>query len=430
MTQILLRDRIIGDFATGAVAPAMEGLCRLRPANDAAPIEWSLVTTFEDFEALEDDWNTLHRETARKAHVFQSFNWCWHWCRHYLGDGTTGPSLAIVTGRIDARLVLVMPLVTRRKSGLVELTWLSEPVSQYGDVLAAPVAASLEALEAAWRLAVTRTGADVANLRRVRDDAVAAPLLTHLGADVTAAEDAPFLELTEDQSFKGWETRRRPRAIKNRRRQQRRLAEQGEIKFLALSGGEEAATLAAHAVRLKRESLADKGAISLALGDARFERFFADAAHGCGRPAGVTVMALTSLDEPAALKILLETDDAAFLHVAVFEPRFEKCGVGALLLEHVVERTILAGRRELDLLPPRHDYKLDFADGIVVVRDYAVALSTKGRIYTRGFLKLRRQIKRTIEALPKPLRQLIGRLASSSSASQPSAAQSKDHSAA
>src|SRR5690606_31612526 len=146
------------------------------------------------------------------------------------------------------------------------------PVSQYGDVLATDEAARIETLEAAWTFAVSQTGADVANLRRVRDDAIAASLLARLGAGIMATEDAPFLDLSNDRSFKGWETRRQPRAIKNRRRQARRLADRGDVQFLALSGGEEAAALSEHAVRLKRDSLAAKGAISPALADARFER--------------------------------------------------------------------------------------------------------------------------------------------------------------
>jgi CelD/BcsL family acetyltransferase involved in cellulose biosynthesis len=292
------------------------------------------------------------------------------------------------------------------------------------------VAAGVEHLEAAWRFAVTQTGADVANLRRVRDDAIAARLFDRLAAEMTAAEEAPFLELSGDRCFKGWENRRKPRAIKNRRRQERRLAEQGEIRFLALTGTEEASALAAHAVRLKRDTLADKGGISLTLADPRFERFFADVVHGCGRPAGATVLALTSHGTPAALKILIETNDAAFLHVAVFEPRFEKCGVGALLLEHVIGRTIEGGRRKFDLLPPRHNYKLDFADGSIFVRDYAVALSAKGWVYTRGVLRLRSRIKHAIAKMPKPVRRLIGRLAGSAAANRSSGATTGHHSAA
>jgi len=412
MTQLLLREYATGGTSgqTGLVGNrhvARRGLAAL----PRAAIELAMVTSLDDFMAIEADWTALHAEVGRTAHVFQSFNWCWHWCRHYLDDQAGGPRLAIVTGRAAGRLVLLMPLVVQRSAGLRELTWLGAPVSQYGDLIVAPQAADPDTLEAAWRLAVAETRADVANLRRVRADAMASPLMERIGATVTATEEAPYLDVARDTSFANWEDRRQPKARKNRRRQARRLAETGETTFLSESGSHEAGLLAGHAVRLKRETLGTKGAISTALADARFEAFFTDAAQGLGRPAGVSVLAMTCAGAPVAIKIVLENKGAAFLHVAVFEPQFEKCGPGALLLEHLVDRTIRAGRHTLDLLPPRHEYKMDFGDGVVTVTDYAKALSTAGWLYMQGYLRLRRRLKATVEALPLPMRQVIARLA-------------------
>jgi CelD/BcsL family acetyltransferase involved in cellulose biosynthesis len=412
MTHLLLRERLSGGIFDHGSADAMRPA---RPGGGVAPsgmpVELAMVTSLDGLMALEADWTALHAEVGQTAHVFQSFNWCWHWCRHYLSDTAAGPRLAIVTGRVAGRLALVFPLVVQRSAGLLELTWLGAPVSQYGDLIAAPDAADLDTLLAAWDLAVAQTGADVANLRRVRADAMVAPLLERIGAVVTATEDAPYLDLARDTSFAGWEERRQPKARKNRRRQERRLAEMGETAFIGEAGNVEAGVLAGHAVRLKRETLGNKGAISTALSDQRFEAFFTDVAHGLGRPAGVTVLAITCAGLPAAIKIVLESKGAAFLHVAVFEPRFERCAPGALLLEHLIDRTLRSRRHTLDLLPPRHEYKMDFGDGVVRVRDYAKALSTTGWLYTQGYLRLRRRLKSIVEALPHPVRKLIARLA-------------------
>lgn len=377
------------------------------PSAEVDGLTLELIEGFEGFARLESDWNGLIDTAGRPEHVFQGFNWCWHWCRHYLGDGRQGPTLAIVTGRSNGRLVLLMPLVIERHAGLRELSWLGAPVSQYGDVVAAPEAQESDTLVAAWRWAVTATRADVANLRRVRSDAVAAPLLVAVGATITATEEAPYLSIGTDNDFNGWEERRQPRARKNRRRQARRLAELGPVAFEHHAGNQTTADLAAQAVALKRDALDAKAAIALALADDRFQAFFADAAAGLGRPAGVTVMTLTSNGMPAALKILVENAHVCCLHVAVFDPGFEKCGAGALLLEQVIDRTIREGRQTLDLLPPRHEYKLDFADGVVQVHDYALAVSTAGWFYARGYLGLRRRAKSAIEALPAPVRKLL-----------------------
>lgn len=414
MTQLLLREHASGvEFerrpAGGHGAPAE--IVRVAPEAEVQ-VTLASITDVAGLEAIEAEWNELFEASARPTHVFQSFNWCWHWCRHYLGSGSSGPNLAVVTGRLGGRLVLVMPLVAQRTAGLTELVWLGEPVSQYGDVLAAPEALSPDTLEAAFRLAVRTCRADVANLRRVRADAVVAPLLAGLGAAITATEEAPFLDLAADHSFDGWEQRRQPRAKKNRRRQARRLAELGEVTFSSLKESAQAVGFARQAVALKRQTLGAKGAISTALADPRFAAFFADAAAGAeGRPAGVVVKTLEVAGKPAAIKVLIDCKRSRFLHIAVYDPAYEKCGAGAVLFENVVRRTIEQDCVTLDLLPPRHEYKMDFADGVVLVHDHALALSAWGSLYTQGYLRTRRKLKAVVEALPLPVRRVLARLA-------------------
>lgn len=408
MTQLALRS----SFAT--LAPARETSNRGRELAHAIKndheLDFAVVDTLSAFDALEADWSALYARAADPQQIFQAYDWCWHWCRHFLG-GPGRTTLAIVTGRRNGRLVLVMPLVTQRKAGLVELGWLGEPVSQYGDVLADRDYRTVSQLEAAWRHAVAHARADVANLRRVRDDAVAAPLLARIKAPITSVEEAPYLSLSADPSFAAWETRRQPKGIKNRRRQARRLADLGPLVFESHSGSEQAAALAARAVAIKRAQLDAKGAVALSIGDPRFEAFFIAVASSRERPAGLHAVTLTSNGTPAAIKLILKSASSAFLHVVAFQPGFEKCAPGAQLLDHTVAETIEAGRATLDLLPPRHEYKIDYADGVMLVRDHAIALSLAGRVYASGYLAVRRRIKARIEALPPPVRRLIARLA-------------------
>jgi CelD/BcsL family acetyltransferase involved in cellulose biosynthesis len=245
----------------------------------------------------------------------------------------------------------------------------------------------------------------------VRADAVVAPLLAHLGSVVTSVEEAPYLDLSGDTGFSAWEIRRKPKAQKNRRRQARRLADMGEVTYASHTATPEAGRLASRAIRLKRATLADKGDISPALSDERFEAFFREAASDCDRPAGLTIATISSAGEPIALKILVTSDQAYFLHVAVFDAGFEKCAPGALLLEHTIGETIRTGRRTLDLLPPRHGYKMDFADGIILVQCHGLALTAAGWLYTQGYLRLRRHLKGAVEALPAPIRRALMKLA-------------------
>lgn len=376
-----------------------------------AGFELALVTDTPTLSALAPEWDGLVARTGRPEQVFQGFNWCWHWCRTYLdGDGSTGAlRLAIVTGRIAGRLVLVMPLVVHRKAGLKQLVWLGEPVSQYGDVIAAPEARNAECLDQAWRFCIAATHADNANLRKVREDATVAPLLKSLGTRITATEEAPYLDLRRAPDFASYMTAHPSKGrVKNRRRQMRRLQERGTVAFDCHCGSVEAAQLASYAILLKRVWLKTQAKVSPALADKRFEAFFHDVCGPGSHPVDCKVLAIRSGNEIAAQQIVLDNAGTRFLHVAVYAGKFEKAGAGALLLEHVIEACYAQRIARLDLLPPRHEYKMDFADGLVAVHDHALALTGAGSLYTKTYLGLRRRLKAGVEAMPAPLRKAIG----------------------
>lgn len=405
MVDLLLRQSPL-DLAEACIASPINVARASRPSLDLAMVE-----TFADFEALAGDWNDLFAHSARPEHVFQSFGWCWHWARHYLGrPGRRGPKLAIVTGRRDGRLVLVFPLVIERRAGLKQISWLGEPVSQYGDVIAAPEASQMDTLDEAWAFAVAHTDADLANLRKVREDATVAPLISRLGMAITATEEAPYLcfqRATDAESYcatvpsKGRQ--------KNRRRQLRRLQERGSVAFETYTGTTEAGQLANYAILLKRAWLGTRDRISLALADDRFANFFRDIAKSATHPVKCDVLVLRTRNEIAAMQIVIENKDVRFLHVAVYVPKFEKAGGGSLLLENSLSDCYNSNIRCLDLLPPRHEYKMDFADGVTITHDYALAISALGLGYTRGYLGLRRRIKAGIEGMPAPARRVISR---------------------
>lgn len=373
-------------------------------ASGSPVLAFTLIDTRASFEALGPEWNALFDRAGRPEQVFQTFGWNWHWCRHYLGRRLWGRRLAVVTGRLAGELVLVMPLVLERRAGLKQLVWMGEPVSQYGDVVAAPEAANLQTLEQAWQFAVRVTRADVANLRKVRADAVAAPLMAQIGAVVTATEEAPYLDFRRAQDLASYEAGLSAKGRKNRRRHMRRLSERGPVAFADHEATDDAARLAGFAVLMKRAWLKSRDRISLAMTDDRFLGFFADVAQGREHRVPCKVLELRSCNEVAALEVVLECKGVRFLHIAVYGLKFDKCGAGGLLLEHSLTDCFTSGMTRLDLLAPRHEYKMEFADGTVQVRDHAVALTLAGRAYTSGYLGMRRQLKAAVEAMPAPAR--------------------------
>lgn len=367
---------------------------------------FDVVRSRAAFDALESDWNALFERAGSGTQVFQTFNWCWHWTRHYLPEGARRTRLAIVTGRRAGRLVLVWPLVVERVAGLRQIAWMGGPPAQYGDILVDPDL-DAAAVASAHRHLVANVKADLMRLRLVRADAVIAPMLALTGARVTQAYAAPWLDLASAPDFASYETRYPAKARKNRRRLLRRLEERGPVRFEAFTGGPEAAAVAAEAVRMKRRWLADRNLVSKALASDRMVAFMSAVASATVRPVGCEISVLRAGADAASVQIGFRCRDRLTLHMIVFDLAYEKSGVGVIHLEHAIRRAFAGGARALDLLSPLADYKMDWADAAVPVADYALPLTIAGRLFIEAWLvRLRPRLKVIAPRLPAQLRRL------------------------
>ncbi len=369
---------------------------------------FALVTDRAGFDALEAEWNDLFWRAGTGAQVFQTFNWGWHWCNHFLtaSAGEPAASLAIVTGRSNGRLVMVWPLAAERVAGLSQLGWLGDPVSQYGDVLFEPESSAL--LANAWSFIARELKPDLVRLRKVRDDAAIAPFLSDLNAFAAERLQAPYLDLSSAPDFATFERRYSPRSRRNRRRLARRLRDLGPTAFERCREGERARELAAEAIELKREWLKERGLVSPALADPRFASFFAGIAQGATRPTGCEVSALTCNGEAAAIEITLRCLDRIVMHVIVFNLKYEKAGAGVLLLEETIAQSFSGSARTFDLLSPADGYKLAWADAAMGVTDWVIPLSAKGWVFARLYLGVARPaLKAALGAMPASLRRLV-----------------------
>jgi CelD/BcsL family acetyltransferase involved in cellulose biosynthesis len=399
-----------------------------QPSALARPLTFDLIADQAGFCALEADWNDLFERSGRATQVFQTYSWNWHWCRHFVwyeksSNGTkprkqspTQPkvpkqAVTLITARNNGRLVMVWPLAIERKGAIRQLVWMGEPVSQYGDILADTNIVQQTDIADAWLFALKQLKPDVARLRRVRADAVIAPHLANLQSIETIVNEAPHLDLTSAADFTSYEQRYSSKARKNRRRLARRLEELGVVKYALLAEEPEAGAAARQAVEMKQSWLRDRGLLSPALADPRFAAFMADVASTVDHTAGVKVSVLTLNDVPIGIQIGVIAKHRLSLHVIVYDLAHEKSGVGVLHLEHTIAEAYDQGLIGIDLLAPKAEYKMDWADGTVAVIDHAVAVSPIGKIYAHIYLGfVRERAKSLLQRLPERIgRHLVSR---------------------
>lgn len=384
-----------------------------RLATDPS-FEITACETRAAFDALETDWNDLFARAGRDVHAFQTFNFAWHWCNHFLAAPSDGrrsnESLYVVTLRRGGRLALLWPLVRSRRAGIVRLSTLGEPISQYSDLIVEDAPDKEALIAAAFDYVSRHSGADLIYLRRVRSDSNAAALTTRPDGIFIERFEAPFLDLASAPNFDTYEKRYSSKARRNRRRFQRRFEERAPTATETHRSGTRARELAELAIHLKRAWLKDRGIVSPALMDPRTKAFFGAVAEAGERGAECHVTSISSRGEPAAIEIAFDCRGRRAVHLIVYALKFERVGAGQLLIESSLRNGYKTGIARYDLLTPADPYKLDWADAVVPVSDWAYAWSPLGRLYAAGYLaRLRPWLKKKINAASARLKQLTRR---------------------
>ena len=375
-------------------------------------ISIEIVRTHDGFRALEADWTELFAHSAKSFHVFQSYNWAWHFLETY--RHAEPDTLAIAVAREYGKAVLIWPLMVSRAFKTTELEWLGEPISQYGDVILSPdTETDRETLLAqTWSTLVRELNPDAITLRRVRADANLRPFLQTIGADVTDRQIAPSLTLTKATTYaEHRDANASSKSRKKRRRAWRMLEAEGPLSLDQMAPSENAASLAAHAIHLKRSWLADRGLVSRALSDDNAIAFFRAVCGPTDRPVGANLHVLYSNGRPASIQIYFDHADRSCLHLIVYDLDFERHGCGLLHLDHTFKNRFDNGSATIDLLAPAAHYKSQVANNETAVLDYAVPLTLKGRLLTRVYQgQLRPRLKAGLEHMPIALRRrLLGR---------------------
>lgn len=371
--------------ARPAAAMASADLAVVHPHSPPTPgLELEVVDTLEGLERLGPEWDSLFERTGKPHHVFQQHAFATLFARTYYPAAADGKAptgrLAIVVGRRGGRLVLVWPLVAERCTGATVVSWLGEPVAQYGDVLVAPGEPALDLLRTAYQHILVALQPDVLRLRRVRADAETAPFLAELGLRPRLIQEAPCITLAAGGS--AFEERQSGKAKKNRRRLMRRLDERGSVAFEEVQEAPARERTIAAGLADKREWIGRRGLFSPALSDWRFDAFLQSAATAPDNPTGCAVFALRLDDRQVAFALGFRCKRRLMLHLISHASDLERHGLGVLNLEAILRRTEAEGLEALDMLPPKAEYKLDWADGSIAVLDYSWGVNTRGRMWS------------------------------------------------
>lgn len=319
-----------------------------------------VVTGADAVAAAAPAWRSIE-QAGGAATPFQCSAFAQIAAEAHLRRGET-PRIVIV--RDARRPMVVFPTVERVWRGVRTVQFLGDPLTQYGDVAAAPDATPSH-IEAAWQAAADPAGGQFVYLRKVRADARIASLLD-LATSTVAVHEAPFVDVNAPAACNA-------RDARELRRLRRRLAEHGAVDFAVLRGAA-ARTAAAEALAFKREWLASRGLSSSVIGDPVWE----DALMALTGGPHLRVAQLRAGGRTAAIEIGFDHAGHWHCFLGALAPEFAKAGPGQIQMAETIGHCRDNGIATYDLLAPADDYKRRLTRDAITVRDHAASIRPGG----------------------------------------------------
>jgi CelD/BcsL family acetyltransferase involved in cellulose biosynthesis len=347
------------------------------------------ISTIDEFEALEPEWDALVRAMPRPS-PFLLHGWLAEWWRHY-GDGA---QLRVAVARRDGRLAGALPLAVRRRAGLRVATFMGGRQSVLPDILLAadaPAAVGDELTQA-----VDGADCDVVDLHGLpAGSRIAAALGPRL--DVIERIEAPVLDLTG-----GWDavyrakTSSKKRSLHRRRRRQ--LADSGPLEVTrarTLAELEPALEDAFRLHALRWDGRPDGSGFTTAAG-IPFHR------AAVRRLAAIDVARIVTLrvgGRAVAFHYYFALERRMYVHRLAFDPALARFSPGLVNTLDAIEAASDEGLERVEFLGGDERYKIELADRFEpLCHGFGMASGARGRAYAAahvGGIRLRMRLKRS-----------------------------------
>jgi CelD/BcsL family acetyltransferase involved in cellulose biosynthesis len=368
----------------------------------------SVVTGADAFLALETQWLELEASSKIARSVFQSFAWLKSWVETY-GPQLDCDAIRIITGYRGARLVFAWPLLKYKAGPVTVLRWLSEPASQYGDVLVASSESPKTWMADALKLIREMPGVDAIRLRHVRADAAAAPFLETAFREANLRERAPFLDLSAFADEAAYEARYTSAQHKRRKKIRTALeAEFGPLKFDVLRTGPAADGAIAAAIAEKIQWIESRGRQNRVLCCPKLMGFLKAILRNGGAGTELVVSVLSAGGREISWEIGLRHQRAHFGFITAHVNALTDYSPARLHMDLSQRQALRDGMKAFDLMHPNDPHKDSWSSARTLVSDYHLPLTTLGCAYGGLYLeRLRPLLRHAYYRMPEGLLKLL-----------------------
>lgn len=376
----------------------------------ADELSFEMLTTLQDLDRLEGEWRALEAH-ASADQFFQTWLWNRTWWEHFGSDKSI--ELRILVGRVRGRVVLVWPMIERRRGTMRVLEPTGGLLSCYADALVAPVAAEEreDILIRAWRRWLDEARVAAIHLRAVHARGAIACLFDTSSPSFVSEDASPEIDCSDFTAPEDYLRSRSKVFRKDIRRARKKLGQLGELASYADDRELEPSEAVSIVLAFKRDWIKDNGLPARTVVSPEGEAFLQDYCARVARGDASVQLKVSTIrldGRIIACGLAFRMAGAQLEYLGGFAHDLRQVGPGKAQLADSVEEAIASGDHTCKLMTPRTPFKEHWTSVAPRVFQHYCATSLSGKLYRTTYLKLARPaLKRAYNAtIPRLKRRL------------------------
>lgn len=386
-------DRAPSDLPTWKSPP----LAMIEPTDPCASVTLELR---HDLAGLEAEWTAFER--SAECTVFQTFGWLAKWQQHIGSLGDTRPAIVLGRGEHGA-LLFILPLAIETRGPIRRLTWLGSELCDYNaPLIARDFRRHVGDFTELWGKVLNLLRSDP----RLRFDLVDLQKM----AETVGGERNPFLSLATLPNAssahvatlgRDWDAfykqKRSSETRKKERKQLKRLAEIGEVRFVDVKDRVQIDRTVETLIQQKAKTFARMGVENLFKREG-YRAFWLDVSTALRTVTHVSRLEVGATI--AATSLGLTHRGCYYLVLSSYhDGEVMRFGPGRAHLHELLRRAIGQDFRHFDFTIGDEPYKRDWADIEVRLHDHLDAVTPRGTVVV-GIMLVFRRAKRLIKTTP------------------------------
>lgn len=380
------------------------------PPTDAMglPIgaQMKLITNPLALIQLAKAWRELEQTCHIPPTVFQSYDWVKTWADVHLPI-QTNEKLFIITGHIDNHLVYIMPLSLSKRRGLRTLTWLSQPIAQYGDILCDKSMDPETWTDAAINFIKQHNQADIIRLRHVRATSNIGAYTKAQLHDAKLYEQAPTMDLTRFATEADYDARYDGDQRRRRRRIRSKIEKMGPIVYETLDEPETDPNIDL-ALSEKRKWLAERGRYNSVFCQSTHAEFLKAMSRQQTSSIKTITTRLSAGGKPVTWEIGFIYQGTQYQYLTSHVLDMTDLSPSRLAFDFSQRQALRDGVKNYDLMVPYDPHKESWATRSEPVNDFYLPLTPVGAFYGHVYVGwLRPILRKAYKTMPQSKLRLL-----------------------